>query len=260
VEVEFYTSPVAFAVAVFAGMLLMLEIGRRLSLRRLARGETDSKAGLSTLKGAIFGLTSLILAFSFSGAMSRYDARRALILAEANAIGTAYLRVDLLSADDQPHLRELFRQYVDARIAIFRALPDLDAAMVQLARSKELQSEIWAAATTSIRRTGSSPSGALLVAALNEMIDLTTTRMVAALSHPPEVIFGMIFILMLASALVAGQDMATAAARHFMHHVAYAVVLSMTVYVILEIEFPRMGLIRIDRFDQLLVDARADMR
>lgn len=259
-EVEFYFSPAGFAAAVFVGMLLMLEIGRRLSLRRLARGETDTKAGLSTLKGAIFGLTSLILAFSFSGAMTRYDARRELILAEANAIGTAYLRVDLLPDEDQPRLRDLFRQYVDARIAIYRALPDLDAAMVQVGRAKGLQTEIWAAATSSLRRTGSSPSGALLVAALNEMIDLTTTRMVAALAHPPAVIFGMIFVLMLASALVAGQDMATAAARHFMHHVAYAVVLSMTVFVILEIEFPRMGLIRIDRFDQLLVDVRNDMR
>lgn len=141
-----------------------------------------------------------------------------------------------------------------------RALPVLDAALVQLGRSKEPQTEIWAAATSSIRRTGASPTGALLVAALNEMIDLTTTRTVAALSHPPAVIFWMIFILMLASALVAGQDMATATARHFLHHVAYAVVLSMTVYVILEIEFPRMGLIRIDRFDQLLVDVRNDMR
>jgi hypothetical protein len=258
-EMDLAMSPTVFGLAVFAGMLLMLELGRRLALRRASLPKKEGKAGLGTLKATIYGLTSLILAFSFSGAMSRYDARRELILAEANAIGTAYLRLDLLPGEDQPRLRELFRQYVDARIAIYLALPDITAAQKQVARSKELQADIWAAATSAINRAGSSPSGAAVVLALNEMIDLTTTRMVAAMAHPPAIIFAMIFILMLASALVAGQDMA-AARRQFTHHLAYALVLSMTVYVVLEIEFPRLGLIRIDRFDQLLVDVRADMK
>jgi hypothetical protein len=100
-----------FAVALSACVLVLLAIGRRIGVRQLAEeGETASK-GLSAIEGAIYGLLGLILAFSFSGALTRFDARRHLVVEEANDIGTAWLRVALLPAGAQPPMRDLFRRY-----------------------------------------------------------------------------------------------------------------------------------------------------
>ncbi len=177
-----------FATCLFVAMLLLLEIGRRVGARRTAGDSEDAKPGLSTLKGVVFGLTSLILAFSFAGALSRYDARRQLIVEEANAIGTAYLRVDLLPPDSQPALRERYRRYVDSRLEVYRRLPDAAAAQAELNRSKQLQNEIWAGTIAAIRGANSPATTTLVISSLNEMIDITSTRTVAALSHPPLII------------------------------------------------------------------------
>ena len=88
----------------------------------------------------------LLLAFSFSGAASRFEDRRHLITAETNAIGTAYLRVDLLPADARPAMKELFRRYVDSRLATYRNPQDLAATKASLAEDGDLQGQIWAKA------------------------------------------------------------------------------------------------------------------
>ncbi len=118
-----------------AGIVLMIEIGRRIGLRHRALDPDGSTSGLGALEGAIFGLIGLLIAFTFSGAASRFDARRSQIVEEANNIGTAYLRIDLLPATAQPQLREDFRRYVDLRLAIYHALPDIEAAKDRLAES-----------------------------------------------------------------------------------------------------------------------------
>ena len=76
----------------------------------------------------MFSLYGLLLAFSFSGAAGRYDARKQLIVEEANAIGTAYLRVDLLPTETQPAMRAQFRNYVDSRLAVYRDFSDIETA------------------------------------------------------------------------------------------------------------------------------------
>src|SRR6478609_8518942 len=145
---------IIFAVVLSAGILVLLEIGRRAGVRRIAEeGETASK-GLSAIEGAVFGLLGLILAFLFSGALTRFDERRHLVVEEANDVGTAWLRVDLLPADAQPAMRDLFRRYLDSRIEIYRKLPDLDAAKAELGRSQGLQAEIWKLAVPSSQATG----------------------------------------------------------------------------------------------------------
>src|SRR5216117_2664330 len=113
----------SFGASLFLSMLLCLEIGRRLGIRRLARDPEGAMAGLGAVEGAVFGLYGLLIAFTFSGAPARLDTRRQLIAEEANAIGTAYLRLDLLPTDSQPALRALFRNYLDSRLEIFRRLP-----------------------------------------------------------------------------------------------------------------------------------------
>src|SRR4029077_55994 len=248
-----------FAVALAAGVLVLREIGRRIGVRQLAEeGETASK-GLGAIEGAIFGLLGLILAFSFSGALTRFDARRHLVVEEANDIGTAWLRVALLPADAQPPMRDLFRRYLDSRIEVYRKVPDMEAVKAEQARSAKLQSEIWVLAVSSTREVGTAQAPMLLLPALNAMFDITTTRTEAARVPPPLMIFGMLGALTLACSLFAGYDMAIRRRLNVLHSVAFAVVLSVTAYVIIDLEYPRLGFIQISDSDQVLVDLRKSM-
>ena len=103
--------------ALFAVMLAAAEAGRRIGVARLARSDGLAKGGGSA-DAATFALLGLLIAFTFSGAASRFQDRRDLIADEANAIGTAYLRLDLLPSEAQSPLRELFRRYVDVRATV----------------------------------------------------------------------------------------------------------------------------------------------
>lgn len=244
----------------FVGILLALMGGRRLGLRNIARnGHAGSSVG--SLETAIFALLGLLIAFTFSGALNRFDSRRADAVREANAIGSAWLRLDLLPASAQPALRERFRAYADARIATYRALPDVGAAQQHLDRSIKLQGDIWSGTIAALAlpgvRTGSEP---VVVNAMNDMIDMMAVRVYSTRIHPPTVIYAMLVVLALAAALLAGYQSAAERGYDWIHKIGFAAIVSFTVYVILDMEYPRLGLIRIDAIDQVLVDARAAMK
>lgn len=250
---------VTLALGLLLGMLLMLEIGRRIGVRRRKSAEA---AGLQTgvVDGAVFALFGLLVAFSFSGAAARFDARRHLVVEEANAIGTAYLRLDLLPEETQPALRDLFRAYLDSRLETYRRIPDLPAVEAELAHSLELQGEIWKAALAACRQGGQPAETSLVVSSLNQMIDIVTTRTMASRMHPPALLFALLFVLGLGCSLVAGFGMGGAEKRSWIHMLGFALVTVATVYVILDMEFPRVGLIRVDRVDEVLVDLRQSMQ
>ena len=245
----------------FVGMVALLEIGRRLGVRRIASDPEGAQAGTGAVDGAVFALLGLLIAFTFSGAATRFDERRALIVQEANDIGTAYLRLDLLPADAQPALRDLFRRYVASRLDVYRKLPDIEAARAELLRSNELQGEIWRQAVAAAGMNGAPPAAnMLLLPALNQMIDITTTRTTAAAMHPPIVIFVLLGGLALIAALLAGYGMCGTKSRNWLHMVGFAASVAVAVYVVIDIEYPRLGLIRVDTFDQVLVDLLESMK
>lgn len=250
-----------FATAMFAGMLICLEVGRLIGTRALAK-DPQLMSTRSAVDGAVFALYGLLLAFTFSGAPGRLDTRRHLIADEANAIGTAYLRLDLLSPESQPAMREQFRQYLDSRLESYRKLPDIEAAEAELSRSAKLQTDIWSQALAATRLPGCHPeAGKLLLPALNQMIDITTTRTMAARIHPPPIIFALLFLLALVCSLLAGYGMAVSKRRSWLHILAFAAIAVITVFVVLEIEFPRTGFLDVEkRYDQVLVDLRESMR
>jgi hypothetical protein len=250
-----------FAGLLFLGMVILLEAGRRLGIKRRAKESDGERGSLGTVEGAVFALFGLIMAFTFSGAALRFNEKRMLIAEEVNAIETAYLRVHLLAPEAQPALQELFRQYVDSRLETYRRLPDMQAAEVEMNKSKILQEEIWTQAVAASRAPNAHPdAGKLLLPALNAMIDMATTRTMSLQIHPPGIIYVLLFSLGLICSLLAGYRMANVQVRSWLHILTFAVITVIVVYVILDIEYPRVGLIRLDQSDALLVKARENMK
>jgi len=251
---------VIYAVSLLITMLVCLELGRRYGLKKGKDESESAKAGKRIVEGAFFGLLSLLIAFSFSGAVSRFDHRRELIISESNDVGTAYLRVDLMSPEAQPRMRELFRSYLDSRIAMYHAIPNLEAAKEYRDRSMDLQGQIWNLAVMSTPAPGSHPEcGKLLLPALNSMFDVSNSRTWAALTHPPAIIYVLLYLIALICAFLAGNSLSSATSNIHVHVLAFALLTCASVYVILEIEYPRVGFINIEKYDQALVDVRKSM-
>ncbi len=184
-----------------------------------------------------------------------------LINEEANAIGTAWLRLDLLPADAQPELRELFRQYLDSRLLTYKKIPDIPAVEAELANSTRIQGEIWRRAVAAVKTGPPGPSGTAVLTALNAMFDIMTTRTMAARTHPPPIIY------VDAGGAGAGgvalrrrRDGRREEPEAGSTSLGFAIVMSLTVYVILDLEFPRVGFIRLDATDRVLVELRESMK
>lgn len=248
------------ATALFVGILAFAECGRRIGIARLARDPEGLSKGTSAAEGAVFALLGLMLAFSFSGAASRFEARRILVAEEANHIGTAWLRLDMLPADAQPPLRALFRQYLDVRLATSRDSRNYDEHLAQLDAGEALQARIWTSTVAACKRPDTmTQAAAVVLPAMNNMIDITTTRLVATQNHPPPVVFVLMVSLGLVSAFLMGYTSSANRGRSGLHTGIFAAVLSLTFYVIIDLEFPRLGIIRVEAADQVLVDLRASM-
>lgn len=245
--------------ALFLAMLGLQATGRQLAERHRRSDPDGHGAGYSAVEGAVFGLLALFLAFTFSGAGARFDERRHLIVDEANAIGTAWLRIDLLPDDAQPEVRDLFRQYLDARLETYRLVPDMLAADAALARSQALQHRIWSKSVAAGRASGQIAPFTVLLPALNVMIDITTTRTAVTRFHPPLAVFVLLSILALVGSIFVGYSMAGRKTRSLVHTFGFATLMVLTLYLIVDFEYPRLGLIRVDAADQVLVDLRRSM-
>jgi len=250
---------VVVSIGLFLGMVACLEAGYRIG--RYASQKTESAhEGTGTIEAAVFALLGLLLGFTFANGISHLDQRRELIVRESNAIGTAYLRLDLLPAGQQPEMRHLFREYLDARLRVYEKLPDLNAADQELTRGALLQQEIWSKAVAAGLADPSQHVARLLLPALNDMIDVTTSRTIALHTHLPPLIFGLSISVALLSGLLAGYDMAKRKRRSWLHVLLYAVVIALTIYTVLDLDYPRFGLIQLNAADNALIQLRDSIR
>jgi hypothetical protein len=249
---------VSATLLLFVGMLLLARLGRRLALERAGTDADGTWQGIGVVDGAVFGLLGLIIALTFNGAVSRFEARRALVIDEANSIATAFRRVDILAADSRPALRESLRRYLDLRIEAYRSFPDLGEVRAALDASERIQQDIWQQAIASSSE-GPPARTALLAQVLNQMFELAAKQRAAILMHPPMVVFAIMFVVALIASMLAGYAMATRGSRDRLRTLCFSTVTAFAFYVILDIEFPRLGLIRVDAADQALLDVRALM-
>lgn len=244
--------PVTLCAIAFVILCAALEVGRLLAHRHLAKAEHFSG---SPIDAAVFALLGLLIAFTFSGAAARFDDRRELIVQEANAIGTAWLRIDTFSTEAQPALRETFRSYIESRQAAYSVVADKVAFRAALERSGQIQRKLWRIAIDAGRSPDALPDAhKLMLPALNEMIDITTTRAMATEMHPPESIYAMLFALVLVASVLAGFSMGANRSRSWIHMFAFAATMAITITVIIDMEYPRLGVITVDAFERKALD------
>jgi hypothetical protein len=247
------TSALIVSTVIFVGTLFSLEAGFRWGRQETGRN-TMAHEGIGAVEASAFALLGLLLGFSFAGATSRLESKRELIVAEANAIGTAYLRLDVLPPDTQPLIRQQFKRLIEARISAYDRRFDPANADRDLEVVREAQDKIWSLA---VAATAASKDVALLVLPpINEMIDVGTARSVALQAHLPTLIVVLLVGGAIASGLLAGYSMAKRRHRSWFHGVAYAALLALTIYTVLDLDHPRFGLINIDAAYQPLVELR----
>jgi len=250
---------VSVILGLFTTIVLSIELGYRWGLRRWARVAPPARSLHSTMEASIFGLMGLLVAFIFNGAGVRFENRRRLVAEEVNAIGTAYRRLDLLPPPAQPQLRDDFRSYVRSRLHLFQFIPGTNERQVALAESGDLQNSIWKQAVGAT--LGGPPSTQTLVlTSINEVIDITTIQNTAREAHPPLAVFVMLGVMVIGSSALAGYAMAASGSRDWVYVIVFALLLGMSIYVILDYEFPRVGIIRIDPYDQMFHNLLAEMK
>ncbi len=252
-----YLSLAIFLALIF-GMFLFLEIGRVLGKRREINELRRARQGITVMEGAVFTLMGLLISFTFYAANMRFDARRQLIIDEVNAVGTAYLRIDLLPSSAQEPMRNDFRHYLDARIAAYDKLSALNPARAEFEQANKLQTIIWNHALVAMHQDtdGNTVPSMLLLPALNNMFDVANARTLAGTFHMPALVLLLLIALTFTSAVLAGYDMATSRKRSTVHVAGFILIVGVTVYTIMDFEFPRLGLIVLRPYHQSLVDLR----
>jgi hypothetical protein len=258
---------VGIAAVFFIGSLISLHYGRWLGLRYRKYANGESTAGLATVEGAIFGLMGLLLAFTISGALQRFDDRRQLVLQEATAVTAAYDRMGLFAGDAARELKSKLKDYVRARVDLYRMQHDFliwhraeDFSREQQDQLVRLKEGLWSAAVAVCPKSDYQPACSLTLPALNTVFEVARLRAGAAEKHPPQIIYAMLFGIGLGCSLLAGFGMAASAARSWIHMVLFAGVLTFALYIVTDMEYPRLGLIRIESFDHFLADAYDQMR
>jgi len=249
----------ALAGGLFVALLLAQYLGRALGKHRQERYGDADEAGAGAVAGAVFALLGLLLAFTFTGADSRFEHRRDLVVQQVNALGTAWMRIDLLPTADQPPIRDLFRRYVDGlRQATTHADDPRTVGRIGT-EMQSLQNQLWRRCVDSANRDGRPQVATLLLPPLNDSFDLTTTRLAAVRIHVHPGVIVLLVALAVLAGLLAGHAQAITKRPDWLHMVVFAALISATLYFILDFEYPRLGLITLDSVDTFMNELRASL-
>lgn len=243
--------------ALTVAIILALTIGSALGQRAFRKGRGQVVGHLDTMAT---GLLGLLLAFNFNIAQNRFDARQALLVREADAIGTAYLRCSVLRADDRPKCREMFRRYVVQRMAAYEAFADdeekplLDA----LREGEHIQRDLWGLVSRAVRAEPT-PATALLMDALNAVIDVDADRRASVRIVVPRAVSFAIVFACLSWALLLGYSAGKRQARPRAAWVVVALLISVIFGVALDFDRPKSGFITTAQAEKAMENLRQSM-
>jgi hypothetical protein len=191
---------------VFAGLVAAMHLGTTLARRTVDRETADPSPdphGEAYIVSGAFGLMALLLGFTFSLAIDRFDHRRSLTLEEANAIGTTYLRVQMLESPARSLLSDLLTHYAANRLELAKAT-DGQARVRLMAESDSLQIRLWRATIRSVRASGNETISRPLIESMNATIDAGAARVAARRAHVPPRVLATLLLYMTISAFVLG--------------------------------------------------------
>ena len=231
--------------AALAAFALAMEAGFRLGRRHRDRSDGYTTTHVSALQAALLGLLALLLGFTFAMAVSRFDTRKSLVVDEANAIGTTYLRAQLLPPPQRQELVTLLKAYVAARLAFFDAGVDkarLDAAYAAASR---IEGQLWASAIVLAEQDRRSVTAGLFIQSLNDVIDLNEKRRVALENHVPDIVIYLLFAVSMVAVGFIAYGGGLAGQRRHGSTAIFALLIALVLATILDIDRPRRGLVQV---------------
>jgi hypothetical protein len=225
-------------------MLAATEAGFRLGRRSEPQTSDKTKSSVSTVEAAMLGVLGLLLGFTMSMAVSRFEARKQLVLDEANAISTSSLRAALLPAPEGPDIGNLLRQYINVRVQYGNVHDDPTQQDSYHTQSVRLQNEFWTRAVAYGQKDPNAVRVGLLLQSLNQAIDLESARRAAFQNHVPESVIYANGIVGILSVMLVGYAFGFSGRRHFSMYVL-AVAVTLVLAVIIDLDRPRSGFIRV---------------
>lgn len=231
------------ALLLFGLLLLMAEVGYRLGRRRSGPAAPQ----LATVENALLGLLGLLLGFSYSMAEARFELRKNLVVEEANAIGTSWLRAGLLPEPERTLERADLRRYVDSRLAFYEAGVSEEKLRAARRNAARMQERFWARASAVAAQEPRAVTTGLLLQSLNEVIDLDAKRQAALENHVPTVIPLLLCLIAVLALSVIGYGGGHHKLRGALSTTLLAMAIAAVFFTILDLDLPRQGLIRISQ-------------
>jgi len=243
------------AVFLFLAIIIAFLIGNRIRRYKERKGMTTEDKSIGALEGSLLGLLALLLSFTFGMSSSRHDRRVNIIMEEANAIGTAVLRSDLYPDSIRQAFREDFEAYLETRIRFYSLKTDIPAIVKSLQDGQDLQASLWERASSLGRDKDNLHRTAQMIPALNAMFDIASTRTAATLDKVPEIIFYLLFLISITASLMVGY--AGGIKPDWTMVLSFSLMISMTVYLIVDLDRPRKGAITMDKANEQIVQLKS---
>jgi hypothetical protein len=241
---------------ILAALVAALEGGFRLARRAGRKMEERSPRPIAGVTAALLAVLGLLVAFTLSMTVSRYETRRQLVIQEANAIRTAYLRAQALGEPEGPGIASALRTYLDRRIERAQAGGDVQRVDQITASEDRLQKELWSLAVTAVRKDRRSVPAGLMLQALNTAIELRAARRAAVLNQvPPTVIWCGILIAEM-SMIMVGYLFGLSRFRNLLSMWLLAGSILLVLLVIIDLDRPAHGLIRISQGPMIELQAQ----
>ena len=222
--------------------------------------DDNSRSQINNVQAAMLGLLALLLAFSSSMAVSRYDIRKNLAVEESNAIGTAYLRAKFLSGRLCDRAEELLKDYAKLRLSFYDKNLGKERAAADYAHAEQIHKQLWTIAAAATAEDNRSVSSGLFAQSINEVIDLHTKRVAATDNHVPESILCLLIIASVFSFGLMGYSAGMAGKQRLLSPTIFIIVVSITFMTILDLDRPRRGLIRVNQQSMIELNRSLEMK
>jgi hypothetical protein len=226
-------------------VLVAAEIGFRIGVAMKRRDPTWGTSSMrGSVVGGLLGLMAFLMAFSIGIVINQQSTRRDMVVTEANAIGTAWLRAGFLSDPDRSKTRDLLKEYVEVRLA---AVADPSQLAAAVTRSEEIQSELWAIVEDNVRQGNDSDIMGLFVESINTVIDVHSLRLAAAELRLPRLVGIVLYASTLMSFLLVGVATSSDGKRDSAAIVLFALAFVAVMMIIVDLDEPQRGLLKVSQ-------------